>query len=335
MQANHISRLLESWYPRRDQCQWVLGSVYKIEGPSYRKPGAMMLFNSDGQQFGLLSGGCLESDIQNHARRVMASQKAVTLCYDGTDEDDISFSLGIGCGGIVHILLQPLSADVDYLGLEQVRQYLQQRQSCEFHQLVTTDGSVAWGVTDPQDITGITKISQGGSGKLIEKAGDEWLITRVTPRPHVLVVGGGVDARPLVAMGVELGWDISLCDTRPASARREHFPNATAILRCRPEALVEQPAFHQFDAAVVMNHNLELDAAALAALNTRKLGYLALLGPKARRDKVLGLAGLSLDALTTPISAPAGFDLGGELPESIALSILAECHACLAGRRGY
>ncbi|MFC6672816.1 XdhC family protein [Marinobacterium aestuariivivens] len=125
--ANQLTRLLLQWYPQRDALEWVLGTVYRTEGPSYRKAGAMMLFNSLGQAFGMLSGGCLESDIQRHARRVMQSGQALTLCYDGSDEDDLSFQLGIGCGGTVHILLQPIRADNDYLQPDLVHRALEQR----------------------------------------------------------------------------------------------------------------------------------------------------------------------------------------------------------------
>ena len=110
---NQLSQQLKQWHPRRDQQLWVLGTLYHIEGPSYRKPGAMMLFNDLGEQYGLLSGGCLESDIQQHAAKVMASQQPKTLCYDANDEDDRSFLLGIGCGGKIYIPLR-LSNKISY-----------------------------------------------------------------------------------------------------------------------------------------------------------------------------------------------------------------------------
>ena len=91
---NQFSQQLKQWYPKRDAQKWVLGTLYKIEGPSYRSPGAMMLFNDLGEQFGLLSGGCLEADIQKKASQVMRSQRSMTICYDASDEDDMSFLNG-------------------------------------------------------------------------------------------------------------------------------------------------------------------------------------------------------------------------------------------------
>ena len=72
---NHLVQLLKKWHPERDTRLWVLATVYKTIGPSYRKAGAMMLFNDLGQHYGLLSGGCLEADIQRQAARVMRSKR--------------------------------------------------------------------------------------------------------------------------------------------------------------------------------------------------------------------------------------------------------------------
>ena len=104
----------------------------------------MMLFNDLGQQFGLLSGGCLEADIQRHAARVMHSKRSLTVSYDGSDEDDITFQLGIGCGGTVHILLQPILPELHYLHLSQVHDQLELLAACRalFYSSLPADGAV-------------------------------------------------------------------------------------------------------------------------------------------------------------------------------------------------
>lgn len=333
--STHLSRILEQWYEARDECRWVLGTVYATEGSSYRKAGAMMLFNDLGQQYGLLSGGCLESDIHRQARRVMESGRSATLCYDGSDEDDIAFQLGIGCGGTVYILLQPLDRAHDYLALPGVYHALRDRTSGVYRQRIGDRGEVeSLFLAGPDHKTAAGgRLSQ--RGHLHEDGeGRLWLETPVKPPPLLLVVGGGVDARPLVAMAGELGWDVLLCDPRPANARRDYFPAARAILRCRPGGLAGEELFPHIDAAVIMSHNLALDADALAALADARPAYIALLGPLRRRDQVLELAGLSESDLPVSLASPAGLDLGAELPEGVALSILAECHSVLAGSGG-
>lgn len=103
--------------------------------------------------------------------------------------------------------------------------------------------------------------------------------------------------------------------------------NANSILRCAPKALINEKLFNHFDAAIVMTHNLQLDADALAALQQSSIKYLALLGPTSRRQQVIDIAGLDEAKLPIAIAGPAGLRLGGELPEEIALSVLAECQA--------
>ena len=330
--ANQLSALLEVWFPERDSAQWVLGTVYKTEGPCYRKAGAMMLFNSAGQQFGMLSGGCLESDIQIHARKVMHSGQPLTLSYDGSDEDDLSFELGIGCGGKVYILLQPVTPQNQYLQLPAVRECLQQRLQGVFYQRIPATMSA----DEPEqgdELARFSKISERSgvaeSPELASIDGDSWLVTPVVPDPHLLVIGGGIDARPLVSMAKQLGWVVSVWDPRPANARRDYFIDAEYLLNGPADSLPDHVKAAVVSAAVVMSHNVALDAAALAALNGFGLKYLALLGPANRKAQVLAAAQLDEATLAQPLYGPAGFDIGGELPESIALSILSQCHHAL------
>jgi len=316
--SNHLHALLDAWQRGRNDTEWVLGTVYKTEGSAYRKAGAMMLINGFGQQFGLLSGGCLEADILRHARKVMQGGRALLLEYDGSDEDDWSFKLGIGCGGKVYIMLQALGAEND-LGLGDLAAALERRQAGVYHQKIGA-GEAYFEARD----------SAGPVRSVIDyRADGAWLVTPINPEPHLLVVGGGVDARPLVGIAGELGWRITLVDPRSANAQRAYFPAASTILRELDSSLSTYLKTERVDAAVIMSHNVDLDAAALGCCQHAALDYVALLGPRHRFRQVLERAGLDEDRLAWPVSAPAGMDIGGQLPESIALSILAECHAVL------
>ncbi|MGH1432080.1 MAG: XdhC family protein [Neptuniibacter sp.] len=317
--ANQLSALLEHWYPQRDGCDWVLGTVYKTEGPCYRKAGAMMLFNSLGQQFGMLSGGCLESDIQTHARKVMQTGQSISLCYDGSDEDDLAFHLGIGCGGTVYIMLHPVNAANNYQDLEVLKDALSQRQTVRYCQQIPQHLSES-------TVQSICKLNSDNPSDITQQATINSFENVIKPDPHLLIAGGGVDARPVVAMAKQLGWTVSVWDPRPANARREFFMEADYLLNNKAEQLAQFVETESVDMAVVMSHNVELDAAALAALNGSGIHFMALLGPVNRKEKVLMQAGLTEEGLLQSLSGPAGFDIGGELPESIALSMLSECH---------
>ncbi|MCA9473657.1 MAG: XdhC family protein [Nitrospirales bacterium] len=327
--ANHLLHLLTQWRKQPEDCEWVLGTVYKTEGPCYRKPGAMMLFNGLGEQFGLLSGGCLEADIQRQARRVMLEGRARTCSYD-THEDEHISHVASGCGGTVHVLLQPVNAQAHFLHLEAVFQALSERKTGLYYQRIPDSrGSVESRFIGTEAIprTGVPPRSE-----LIEEDDAEWLITPIVPVPHLFVAGGGADARPLVAIAHQLSWQVSVWDPRPANARREHFLNADWILKGAASDLFEFVLRKSVDAVVLMTHNIQLDSEALNVLRDVPLHYMALLGPIDRRLKVLEQAQMTESELKTPLAGPAGLDIGAELPESIALSILAECHASLMRR---
>lgn len=326
-----LSHLLRAWRAAGDDTAWVLGTVYETEGSAYRRAGAMMLFDGAGRQLGLLSGGCLEADIQIHAKKAMQTGRAATIRYDGRDEDDLSFHLGIGCGGVVQILLQPVTPGLGRV-LTAVSESLDERGSGVLSLRLPSDAGAIearYRPTDPD-----TFAPDDPEARLVREDGIEWLAVPILPDPHLLVVGGGADARPLVRMARELGWRVSLADPRPANARREHFPQADDILRDLGDALTDHARRGTAEAAVVMTHNLRLDAQALRSLQGLPLKYLALLGPRHRCVRVLEEAGLTERDFPVPVAGPAGLDIGADLPESIALAILAECHAALKDRPG-
>lgn len=323
--SQQLKDLLSQWYRQRDSLEWVLGVVYRTEGPCYRKAGAMMLFNSLGQQFGMLSGGCLESDIQRYAQQVMQTGLNKSLCYDGSDEDDLSFQLGIGCGGTVYLQLQKVDSNNGYLALDLLYTSLQKHQHGIYHVLIkenTTPAARFEELENPTD----------GISRLLSIEGNDWLETPITPPPHLLLIGGGLDARPLAALAGELGWRQSLWDPRPANGRAAYFPAVETIIDADVSALNDFYCSESVDATVLMSHNVDLDAKALQALPETTVRYIALLGPDSRKQKVLKTAAIDERDLPCPLAGPAGLRLGGELPESIALAMLAECHAALFGK---
>ncbi|OEE66856.1 isoquinoline 1-oxidoreductase [Enterovibrio norvegicus FF-33] len=327
--SNHLLHLLSQWYPEKDNAEWVLGTVFKTEGPCYRKAGAMMLFNSFGQQLGMLSGGCLESDIQRHAKKVMATGRPMTMVYDSQDEDDLSFQLGIGCGGTVHIMLHPISANNDYLALDTLYQHLSARKSGHYFQRIPTNDDEIDAQFVPSIAAHHLRSDKETIASKVQEGKQTWLKTYVQPPVHLMVAGGGFDAIPLVNLAHQLGWKVTVWDPRPANARREYFGNVDEILRSSADLLDTYCQQYGVDAAIVMTHSVSLDASVLSALKTSSIRYLALLGPVHRKDEVLAIAKLSLSQFPCKLHAPAGLQLGAALPEGIAISMLSECIATL------
>src|ERR1043166_5599004 len=88
--------------------QTALATVVHVEGSSYRRPGARMLITEDGQLTGMISGGCLEGDALRKALLGMIEKTSRLVTYDTMDEDDAKFGVGLGCNGIIQVLIEPI-----------------------------------------------------------------------------------------------------------------------------------------------------------------------------------------------------------------------------------
>jgi xanthine dehydrogenase accessory factor len=325
--ANRISQLLGHWSENRDKHLWVLATIIETDGSSYRKAGAMMLINDMGQYFGLLSGGCLESDIMRQARRCWDNQQNRIIEYDMREEEDLAWQLGIGCGGMVRILLQPVHVNNDYLKLDALNSCLEQRQKAEYHQQI--DEGIPSNKVLPID----EKYQTLGTSAQVTGSPNVF-VQLLSPAPLLAVFGAGVDAKPLVSIAAELGWHVLLIDPRVGYAKAEFFTKANQIIRQSLDDLYGATWLSQIDAALVLTHNIKLDAAALKLVQSSSAKYVGLLGPIHRTDRVLDIAKLTRNDLSKPLANPVGLRLGGELPESIALSMLAEVHAVLENADG-
>jgi xanthine/CO dehydrogenase XdhC/CoxF family maturation factor len=166
------------------------------------------------------------------------------------------------------------------------------------------------------------------------EAGAEALVIPLLPPPLLLLCGAGDDARPLAQHAIALGLAVTVCDHRPALLTGPRFPHCR--LSCQPAADFR----HVRDlaacaAAVVMSHHLEADLAYLEALAQQSsVGYVGLLGPAPRRDRLLASLGGRAARLAGRLKAPVGLDIGARTPEAIALAVAGELHAWIAGRAG-
>src|ERR1700709_591669 len=86
-----------------------LATVVLVEGSAYRRAGARMLITEDGELTGAISGGCLEGDALRKARMVILQQESLLVTYDTMDDDDAKLGVGLGCNGIIHILIEPIN----------------------------------------------------------------------------------------------------------------------------------------------------------------------------------------------------------------------------------
>jgi xanthine/CO dehydrogenase XdhC/CoxF family maturation factor len=156
----------------------------------------------------------------------------------------------------------------------------------------------------------------------------------LAPAPHLLICGGGPDAQPVVASARALGWCVTVADHRPVYAVATRFPGAEVKLIQAPllRSAVELDGCH---AAVVMSHHFSSDGAFLRELaQAGRPAFVGLLGPAARRARLVRELGVDMEVLRPRLRGPVGLDLGAVTPEGIALAIVSQIHAWLAGRAG-
>lgn len=349
-----IPALLDFYRTHAGEDSLVLVTIIATEGSTYRKPGAMMLISRDDSFEGMISGGCLEGDLLHHAAEVFNSGQAKFVTYDMHAGDDLVWSLGLGCDGIIHLMLQRLDRGNGFEFLEQLEASLGARCAVLLALTTQSNGGLPLASSalldragktcgEPALITILHDISQQGwpdwryrkiddikNGDRENSGAREAILVSIPPQTRVLVCGAGPDAVPVVRALSALDWDVLVVDHRPAYARADRFPGKCRVIQARPEQLADLVNLDEIDAAVVMSHHLENDSIYLAQLAKKDLDYLGCLGPRARRDRLKKMA----DCPGQQVFGPVGLDIGAELPEAIALSLVAEIHAVLNRRSG-
>jgi xanthine dehydrogenase accessory factor len=312
----------------------VAAFVIATEGSTYRKPGALMLLSSSGARCGLLSGGCLEGDLHEHAQRLLAGDdRILERHYDGRGSDDPVWGLGLGCEGAMRILLWRLEAGSSLTLLRGWLSTAIRREPALLEiDLASGDGALSMGSALGGDADRASSVGVLPPGRATLRDGS--FAVAAARAPALLLCGAGPDAEPVVRMASQVGWQVIVVDHRPAYVEAARFPGAVRVVTvdaADPGAVV---ALDGFDAAVVMSHNLVADGRYLAALAVSDIPYVGLLGPAARRERLYAELGSLAEALRPRLRAPVGLDLGGASPEAIALSIVAELQASLHGRSG-
>jgi len=326
-----------------------LGVLVRTTGSTYRKPGALILIAGDGEYAGLISGGCLEGDLREHARTVIASGAARTVRYDTRTSEDLIWGLGLGCEGAMEIVLlqagpangwQPLAHLAAALGAHErtaIGVIVESSQGEAPPGSVVLPSAAAAGDpgTPSQGTPAVQELlhraaSSGETGWLEQPSWKLFVLPLSLP-PRILLLGAGPDAVPIVDFAVRLDWKVTLVDHRAAYAVPAHFQGAERVLLARPEILTDALDLTQFAAAIVMSHHRPSDLAYLRVLAASAVPYVGLLGPAARRERLLADLGAEGRSLQGRLRAPVGLPLGGRSPESIALAIVAQLHAFVHG----
>lgn len=332
----------------------VLATLGKVEGSSYRRAGARLLWSPDSARVGSISGGCLEDDLIERARGVLASGTPQTAVYDTTGENDLVWGVGLGCHGVVSVLLETVRQPAaHWLLLEEA---WKARRPVSFVTVISAPSAewlgtwVAYAGADKLTARGpeLPGLERLAAQCLLSEASQT--VTVDTPRGRaevfceylpcpvcLTIFGTGDDAKPLVRLAKELGWQIRVADPRPAYAKPERFPEADEVRVIAAEDAAKLP-WDSRCVAVAMTHHYRYDTPILRAMLPLGLPYLGLLGPKKRAERILDdLAGQGFRPTSEMLArfhGPVGLDLGGNSPEEVAYSILAEIQTVLNRRDG-
>lgn len=355
MSVRRIIGTFEDWRSLGEPI--VLATVFDTLGSTYTKAGHRILIAANGDYQGLVSGGCLEGDLAERARGVLETGEPAAVTYDMRGDADELWGLGVGCNGLIRVFLQPLLAEHGYEPFASIaRQFLGRARGAAATVIdagrsglrpgttlvAGAEGQIEWhGGTRPADGPFVDAL-EAGCRRAIEAhraeyvtdaAGAAVLYAAIEPVPRVLVLGAGLDAIPVVSFAADLGWIVDVADHRPAYLERGGFSRADHVSLVEPPSLREQIPLGDYDAIIVMSHHLATDRTYLSQLEGVPARYLGVLGPPARRARLLDALGDAGEALRPRLRGPVGLDIGADSPESIALSVVAELQQVLGGGR--
>ncbi len=330
----------------------VLASVVSASGSTYRRVGARMLLLPDDTMIGLIGGGCLEGDLLLRAQRVRAGAGPLLVRYDAEAEDDRLWGLGLGCAGVVEVLLERVGRGAPG-PLDALRLWSKTRQRGAIATIITGPRTGArstlgereaepQGLREPAIDRALRETLASGRALTLtlttKNEFERCVVEAVAPPLRLAMFGAGPDAPPLAHIAVELGWEVSVLDHRPAFARREHFPASARVMCSEVAKAVALAAPGPDTHCVLMTHHYLNDRVLLRDALATAAPYIAVLGPKRRCEDLLAdlrKAGLETgERQRARVFAPAGLDLGADAPETIALSIAAEIQAFANGHRG-
>ena len=341
---------------KKNQLKVALATVVQVDGSAYRRPGARMLITEAGELTGAISGGCLEGDALRKAQTVIFQQESMLVTYDTTDEDDQKFGIGLGCNGIIHVLIEPINFQDELNPVALLQMAISDREvgvlatvfsvknarsaqiGTRFLKKGDTYKKKDIGIATPvlEEIESVFSNSDLVKNEiLILDDSHSIFIEVIHPPIQLLLFGAGNDTIPVAKMADLLGIEVILIDGRANQATTSRFPTVTKINVSPANFALEGITIDSYTVALLMTHNFEYEATILETLLCNKLSYVGILGPKKKTEKLRErLASKELKLDWSNVYGPIGLDIGAENSEEIALSALSEIKAVLAGKSG-
>ncbi|WP_304454204.1 XdhC/CoxI family protein [Nocardiopsis sp. YSL2] len=332
---------------------FALATVIDTDKSAPRGPGAAMLVSASGEVTGSVSGGCVEGAVYEEALEAIRTGEPVRRTYGYSDEE--AFSVGLTCGGTLHMFVEPLSRDT-FPQLGSVLGAVDEHQPVAVATVVAdpsgadrvgarrvvwpthAEGDLGAGggrLADALDDDVRGMLAQGSTGVLRygadgQRRGDELevFVQSFTPAPRMLVFGAIDFAAAVADLGTYLGYRVTVCDARPVFATRRRFPTAEEVVVKWPHVFLDEIADQVDERTVVcvLTHDPKFDVPVIKAALATRAGYIGAMGSRrTHEDRLERLreAGVDEERLER-LHSPIGLDLGARTPEETAVSIAAE-----------
>ena len=316
---------LERWRTRGDRI--AMARVVATRRSAPRPVGSKLIVSERGELAGSVSGGCVESEVVEAAREVLAGGQPRLLTYGISD--DLALSVGLPCGGEIDVWVSEPEPEL----LQELATVARdERRAVTLIDLdVGTERLVQDGEEEVAD-----ELIRSGHSKVVELEGTRFFADVFGPPPRLLVYGAVDTADALCAAAHAVGWHAIVADARGRFATEDRLPNADEILVAWPEETLAEVQPDHATAIVVLTHDDKFDVPMLVGALESDAFYIGALGSRRnqerRRERLLE-AGVD-EASLERISGPAGLDIGAHTPAETAISMLAEIMAVRAGREG-
>ncbi|GLY71985.1 XdhC family protein [Actinoallomurus iriomotensis] len=337
---------IAKWYDEGET--FGLATVVNTFRSAPRPAGAAMAVSGGGEVVGSVSGGCVEGAVYELAQEVVESGRPVVQRYGVSDDD--AFAVGLTCGGILDILVEPISPRTFPLFGEIVAS-IERHEPVAIATVIEGPGEIGarrivWGeraegslgverldeaVDDDvrgmlaQGTTGIRRYGRNGERRLDELG---VFVHSFAPPPRMLVFGAIDFAAAVARIGKFLGYHVTVCDARPVFATAKRFPEADEVVVKWPHKFLTEAEADVDERTVicVLTHDPKFDVPLLEVALRTRAGYVGAMGSRRTHDDRLARlrdAGVT-DAEIARLRSPIGLDLGARTPEETAVSIAAE-----------
>ncbi|MEH2293384.1 XdhC family protein [Nostoc sp.] len=337
-----------------------LATVVKTQGSTYRRPGAKMLMTNTGRMIGSISAGCLENDVFEYTQQRMSDGKPIVVTYDHTASEDILWGFGLGCNGIMQVLIERLETKSTPNAIAFTQECFQKKHlgiiatvfafeggvdvELGSRLLLYPNGKIITDIKDAnliQSLSADTQAAFANQKSRVNKyqlplGSAEVFIEVIQPPTPLVIFGAGDDAVPVAQFAQALGWEVTVVDCRANETTRARFPLPCDVILSHREIIHKQVFIYAHTVAVVMTHNYLDDLEILKRILPSPARYIGLLGTKHRTERLLqdlGTKGIvSTREELKRLYSPIGIDIGADTPEEIALAIIAEIQAVLTNR---